>query len=190
MRVSAKPLGSYPLYLRPFFWNQRRKYGQVLQAALLWARSPKLFLGVAILYGMIDRRTSPIDPPLRSLVTVRVSQINDCPFCVDINSATLLKRGVSAEKVEELHVWRESLLYDDCERTVLEYTEAMTRSDQRVDDAMVERLHTYFNEDGIIELTGLIGFQNMSSKFNSALAIPSQGFCRLPGKVEHETRTS
>ena len=83
MRVSAKPLGSYPFYLQPFFWNQRRKYGEVLQAALLWARAPKLFAAVALLYGMIDRRSSPIDPALRSLVTVRVSQINTCSFCVD-----------------------------------------------------------------------------------------------------------
>lgn len=30
MRVSAKPLGEFPWYLRPFFWNQKRKYGQVL----------------------------------------------------------------------------------------------------------------------------------------------------------------
>jgi len=56
MRVPAKPLSSYPFYLQPFFANQRRKYGEVLQAALLWARSPKLFSAVAFLYGMIDRR--------------------------------------------------------------------------------------------------------------------------------------
>ncbi len=179
MRVSAKPIGRYPFYLRPFFWNQQRKYGEVLQAALLWARSPKLFMGVAILYGMIDRRSSPIDPPLRSLVTVRVSQINDCPFCVDINSATLLRRGASKEKLDALHVWRESPLFDGRERAVLEYTEAMTRSDQRVEDSLVERLRAHFNDDGIVELSGLIGFQNMSSKFNSALAVPSQGFCKL-----------
>jgi hypothetical protein len=60
MRVPAKPLRGYPFYLQPFFWNQRRKYGQVLQAALLWARSPKLFAAVATLYGVIDRRSSPI----------------------------------------------------------------------------------------------------------------------------------
>ena len=36
MRIPAKPLGSYPFYLQPFFWNQRRKYGEVLQVALLW----------------------------------------------------------------------------------------------------------------------------------------------------------
>ena len=65
MRISARPLHQYSLFLRPFFWNQRRKYGAVLQSALLWARAPKLFMGVAVLYGMIDRRSSPIEPALR-----------------------------------------------------------------------------------------------------------------------------
>ena len=180
MRVQPKPLSRYPIYLRPFFWNQRRKYGQVLQTALLWARSPKLFLGVAALYGMIDRRSSPIDPALRSLVTVRVSQINACAFCVDINSATLLKRGVSLDKVQALQLWPESALFDQRERIALEYAEAITKSDQRVNDDGVERLRGYFDDDGIVELTGLIAFQNMSSKFNSALGVPSQGFCNLP----------
>jgi AhpD family alkylhydroperoxidase len=188
MRIPAKPLGRYPLYLRPFFLNQRRKYGETLQAALLWARSPKLFLAVAALYGAIDRRSSPIDPPLRSLVTVRVSQINDCPFCVDINSATLLKRGVSIEKVQALEQWQQSTFFDPRERFVLEYAEAMTKSDQRVNDAMIERLRRYFDDDGIVELTGLIAFQNMSSKFNSALGVPSQGFCKLPGPAKPRGR--
>jgi AhpD family alkylhydroperoxidase len=180
MRVPAKPLSSYPFYLQPFFANQRRKYGEVLQAALLWARSPKLFSAVAFLYGMIDRRSSPIDPALRSIITVRVSQINTCSFCVDINSATLLKRGVSMEKVEALENWRKSHLFDRREQTVLEYAEAMTRSDVQVDDELVDRLRAFYDDDGIVELTGLIAFQNMSSKFNSALDVPAQGFCKLP----------
>ncbi len=178
MRVPVKPLTHYPLYLRPFFWNQHRKYGQVLQAALLWGRSPRLFLGVAFLYGMIDRRSSPIDPQLRSLVTVHVSQINDCPFCVDINSATLIKRGVSIEKIDALANWATSALYDERERAVLRYAEAMTRSDQRVSDEIMANLRSHFIDDAIVELTGLIAFQNMSSKFNSALGVPAQGFCK------------
>lgn len=180
MRISAKPLGRYPVFLRPFFWNQRRKYGAVLQAALLWARSPKLFLGVAVLYGMIDRRSSPLDAVLRALVTVRVSQINACAFCVDINAATLLKRGVAMDKVLALAAWRESALFDDRERAVLAYAEAVTLSDRAVSDADVETLRRYFDDDGIVELTGLVAFQNMSSKFNSALGVPAQGFCPMP----------
>ena len=100
MRVKPVDPSAASWFLRPFFWNQRRKYSCVLDAARVWARSPKLFLGVAILYGMIDRRSSPVDPALRSLVTVRVSQLNGCAFCVDINSATLLKRGVTIGKVD------------------------------------------------------------------------------------------
>lgn len=180
MRVSAKPLRCYPWYLAPFFWSQRRKYGEVLKPGLLWARVPKLFMAVATLYGVLDRRTSPLSPVLRSLITVRVSQINWCRFCVDINSATLAKRAGSMAKVEALETWRESDLFDAKERAALEYTEAITDSTQHVTDEMVTRLRAHFDEDAIVELTGLIAFQNLSSKFNSALDVPAQGFCQLP----------
>ncbi|MBI2585411.1 MAG: hypothetical protein HYW28_05990 [Rhodospirillales bacterium] len=82
--------------------------------------------------------------------------------------------------MEALGQWPNSNLFDADERLVLEYAEAMTRSDLAVDDALMERLKNRFGDDASVELTGLIAFQNMSSKFNSALAVPSQGFCRLP----------
>lgn len=187
MRVPEKPISSYPWYLRPFFWNQKRKYGQILKPALIWARVPSLFAAIALLYGVLDRKSSPIDPVLRSLVTVRVSQINSCRFCIDINSAVLAKRAGSMNKVEALERWRESELFDNKERLVLEYVEAVTYTDRRVDDDLSQRLHEYFNEDEIVELTGLIAFQNLSSKFNSALDLPAQGFCRLPESTDHNS---
>lgn len=187
MRVSVKNLKSYPWLLRPFFWSQQRKYGMVLVPGLLWARVPKLFAAVACLYGVLDRKSSPLSPELRSLVTVRVSQINWCRFCVDINSATLAKRSGSMDKVEALAHWRESHLFDDREHVVLEYTEAMTLSDQHVTNTHVARLKEYFDEDGIVELTGLIAFQNLSSKFNSALDVEPQGFCTIPDKSHSDT---
>ena len=172
MRVSEKQLGEYPWILRPFFWSQRRKYGAILQPGLLWARVPKLFGAVATLYGVLDRKSSPLNPILRSLVTVRVSQINWCRFCVDINTATLAKRSGSMEKVKELAQWKESDLFDEKEKVVLEYTEAITFSDQEVTDELIGRLKGFFDDDIIVEITGLIAFQNMSSKFNSALDVP------------------
>lgn len=180
MRVAVKPLGTYPWYLRPFFWNQRRKYGAVLQPGLLWGRSPRLFASVALLYGALDRKGSPLEPTLRSLVTVRVSQINWCRFCVDINSATLIKRCGSTDKVAQLERWRDSELFDAREKVVLEYTEAVTITDRHVTDELMQRLKAHFDDDGVVELTGLIAFQNLSSKFNSALDVPPQGFCTLP----------
>ena len=186
MRIAPKSISAYPWYLKPFFRNQRRKYGAVLDSALLWARAPRLFLGVALLYGMIDRNSSPLDPALRSLVTVRVSQINHCPFCVDLNSATLLARGVDPQKVDALERWSTSDLFDERERAALEYAEAVTITDRGVDDLLMARVRRHFDDDAVVELTGLVAFQNLSSKFNSALAGPPQGFCRLPDGTDKQ----
>jgi AhpD family alkylhydroperoxidase len=148
--------------LRAIFWNQRRKYGAILQSALLWARTPKLLFGVVVLYGMIDRRSSPIEPALRSLVTVRVAQINCCAFCVDLNAATLLKRGMSSDKVRALECWRASVLFDQRQQTILAYADAMTRSDLRVDDALMERLRTLITDDAVLELARGFGLRSAS----------------------------
>ncbi len=180
MRIAEKPINRYPWYVRPFFWNQKRKYGQILKPGLLWARSPTVFIAVAILYGALDRKRSPLSPVLRSLVTVRVSQLNWCRFCVDLNSLTLSQRAGSMRKVEALENWRDSDAFDDTERAALEYTEAITITDRNVSDELMTRLKQHFNDDAIVELTGLIAFQNLSSKFNSALDVPAQGFCKLP----------
>jgi uncharacterized peroxidase-related enzyme len=182
MRITLKKITQYPLYLQPFFWNQKRKYGQVLKPGLLWARVPILFAAVAVLYGILNRKKSPLSPVLRALITVRVSQINHCHFCVDINSATLAKRSGSMAKVEQLAQWRESNIFNEEEKVVLAYTEAVTDSNQQVTDELVERLRAYFDKDDIVELTGLIAFQNLSSKFNSALDVAPQGFCNIPLK--------
>jgi len=118
--VTAKSISEYPWLIRLFFWKQKRTYGRVLDPGLIWGRSPRVFAGVALLYGALDRRSSPLSPALRSLITVRVSQINHCAFCVDINSATLIKRGVSMEKIDALGGWRESTLFNPEERLALD----------------------------------------------------------------------
>jgi len=54
----------------------------------------------------------------------------------------------------------------------------ITETDRRSEAAVVARLRTHFEEQAIVELAALIAFQNMSSKFNAALAVPPQGFCK------------
>jgi AhpD family alkylhydroperoxidase len=179
MHIDPRENSAYPFFIRPFFYNQKRKYGQELLPGKIWGRVPKLFAAVAILYGVLDRKKSPLDPVLRSLVTVRVSQINHCEFCVDINSMTLANRAGSADKVNNLKDWQQQDIYTEKEKAVLLYTEEVTYSDREVSPSTMDTLKTYFSDDAIVELTGLIAFQNMSSKFNAALDIPAQGFCSL-----------
>lgn len=178
----------FPWYVKLFFWNQKRKYGAVLEPARLWGRSPKVFATLASLYGAFDRGSSPLEPSLRTLVTVRVSQINWCPFCVDINSATALKRGIADEKLLSLADYATSDLYGDREKAALAYAEAVTDSNRQTTDEHFEALRQHFDDDAIIELTGLIGFQNMSSKFNAALGVKPQGFCAIAPQLDMTKR--
>jgi AhpD family alkylhydroperoxidase len=179
-RIPSKPINRYPFWLRFFFWNQKRKYGQPLEPAKLWARIPRIFLGVAALFTALDRRSSPINPVLRALITVRVSQINWCAFCVDINSSLVLKRGGNEEKINAVENFREHDCFSEAEKIALDYAETMTITGRTYSDELFARLHKHYTEDEIVELTGLIAFQNLSSKFNSALDVQPQGFCKIP----------
>lgn len=179
----------FPWYVRLFFWNQKRRYGAVLEPARLWGRTPRVFTALALLYGALDRRSSPIAPALRTLITVRVSQINWCSFCVDVNAATALKRGVSEEKLLATASFRDSALFSEPEKSALAYAEAVTYTGRHPSTAEFASLRQYFSEDAIIELSALIAFQNLSSKFNAALEVPPQGFCAVaPALTPHEPR--
>jgi len=153
----------YPWYVRLVLAAQRRKYGRELGPALLWGRLPGSLLALTLLYRSLDRGTSPIVPGLRALLQVRVSQINGCAFCVDLNSAAALEREVTHERL-----------------AALAYAEAMTDTRRGVDEPLFDRLRQVFSDAEIIELTALLAFQNLSSKFNSALGVPAPGLCTRP----------
>jgi len=170
----------YPWYLRLMFRLQRRRYGRELEPVRLWARMPAAFLAMSAMYRALDRKSSPIDPALRSLVQVRVSQINGCDFCVDLNSFFGLGRGVAEDKLRAVPQFEDSPLFSEREKAALAYAEAVTRSDLRVDAGLVSRLRRHFDDQAVVELAALVAYQNMSSKFNAALGVPAHGFCPAP----------
>ncbi|MFL5990978.1 MAG: carboxymuconolactone decarboxylase family protein [Rubrobacteraceae bacterium] len=82
--------------------------------------------------------------------------------------------GVTDEKILELDEYATSPLYDEQERTALEYADRMTITGQDVDDELFSRLRRFFDEDALVELTAAIAWENSSSKFNRAVRVPSQ----------------
>ena len=180
MLIAEKPNAQYPFLVKVILWAQKKKYGESLLPSKIWGRSPKLMYGLQGLYRAIDRKSSPLAPDLRSLINVKVSQINHCDFCVDISSSMLQKHGVPMHKIEQLKNYLTSELFSEKEKAALRYAEVVTKYDQKVDVELFSQLKTFFSDDEIVELTGLIAYQNLSSKFNAALDIPTQKFCVKP----------
>jgi alkylhydroperoxidase family enzyme len=70
--------------------------------------------------------------------------------------------------------WESSPLFDDIERLVLEYADAMTITGRDVSEELFALVRERFDDDAIVELTEIVAWENASSKFNRALRIPSQ----------------
>jgi alkylhydroperoxidase family enzyme len=139
----------------------------------LYARRPSIFRGVRAMWAGIDA-SGLIDDKLKALVNRRVAFLNGCEFWQDINAAVGSSLGVSEEKIDALHDYANSPLYNDAERMALEFADRMTVTGRDVDDEFFSRLRRHYDDDAIVELTAVIAWENASSKFNRALRVPSQ----------------
>jgi AhpD family alkylhydroperoxidase len=77
------------------------------------------------LYGYILE--SGLEDILIDLVYLRVSQINDCVYCLDIHTRALIKKNVTPAKRPLVQAWREAeLMSIDRELAALAWAESVT----------------------------------------------------------------
>ena len=87
---------------------------------------------------------------------------------------------MSDDKIDALPDYAKSELYSEPERVALEFADTITITDRDVSDELFARLRGFFDDDGLVELTATIAWENASSKFNRALRVPSQGLWKRP----------
>lgn len=176
----------FPWYVRLVFAFQKRKYGQVLSPMWAWGRQPAIMFVFLLLIGRFKRLSSP-DGLLRTLLSVRISQINHCAFCVDFNAHSFLAAHGAHEKIDFIDRWPDHPeVFRAEERAALAYAEAVTLNDTAGTASAITELKRFFKDDAVVAITAWIGVQNLSSKFNDALSIPMQGFCRVPPRSTDE----
>lgn len=173
------PAPSPSWYLRPLHWWQRWRYGVLLDPIALWSYRPRALLAFLGLVAALRGRRSPLPPELRALVGLRVSQLNSCAFCVDMNASMLADHDPHPDKALALANWRDDPLFSGVERLALEYTEAMTATPVAVGDELFARIEAAFPPEAIVELTAVIALQNLSARFNAALRAEAYGFCKI-----------
>ena len=89
---------------------------------------------------------------LWELVKLRVSQINQCAFCIDMHSKDALKGGEQADRLIGLSAWREMPLYSINERIALNWAEELTLNGT-ASEADYQSALDAFGEQGLVILT-------------------------------------
>lgn len=122
--------------------------------------TPDLYAAVLALDTKVKQ--SGIDLDLLHLIKLRASQINGCAYCVDMHVKESLADGIPAQKLHLVSVWRESPLFDDRERAVLEWTESLTLIAQTgAPDSAYQAVRARFTEEQIAQLIVAIGTINI-----------------------------
>lgn len=147
--------------------------GRLINIYRLMLHSPALAnawfeLNQAVRYG------TEIDGQSREIAVIRVAILNRVDYVLQAHGpAYALKEGLTSAQVEALADWRGSDLFDDKQRALLAYTDAMTR-DIDVPAEVFNVLRSFFTERQAVELTLLIGAYNMLTRFLKALEVDAE----------------
>lgn len=112
---------------------------------------------------------------------------------MDIGSAVSRASGVSVEKLAALGEYRDSPLFSETEKLVLEYADAMTQTPVEVSDALFAKLREKFTEAQLVELTAALAWENYRARFDHAFGVEAEGFtkgsyCAMPVPAPGKSR--
>jgi len=96
----------------------------------------------------------PLGTTLIELVSLRISQINGCAFCLDMHANMLRNVGVAQRKLDTLAAWREVPLFDARERAALAWAEALNAvGAQLLPHDALDVVREHFDDRELSELT-------------------------------------
>jgi len=177
-RIPATEItGLYGAVVKKF---STRLFGHVPESlGVMWHHRPVLKASMG--FGQKLQKWDECDESLKSFAHMAVASLIGCSWCLDFNYFMAQNQGLDVGKAREIPRWRESDVFTPLEREVLEYSEAMSQTPPTVTDELVASLRDQLGDAGLIELTTVIGFANLTTRSNVALGIESEGFAAACG---------
>lgn len=175
-----KPKGIIPRIAAVY---SRRRFGRDVEPVQAAAHHSGVLVAAGLVETAAEKGWKKLDTHLMLLAVQASAGMIGCSWCTDFGYYEGLQLGQDPAKVRDLPVWRQSAVYDEKERVVLEYTEAATQTPATISEELVGRLHEHFSDGEIVELAAWVALENYRSRFNAGLGLHSQGFsdsCKVP----------
>lgn len=135
-------------------------------------------------YGLnVYLAKSSLDENLINLLSLRVSQINGCAFCLDMHAKDLRAAGESEQRIYMMNAWREAGVYSERERAALAWAEAVTLiTEGHVPDAVYAAAKQQFSDEELIDLTLATIAINSYNRMNITFRVPAGDY--VPGQFK------
>lgn len=167
----------------------KRTWGEVPDNAYVMFHNKKVMRAV---FAGESRaaKCDALDANLKSFAEMASAAVIGCSWCLDFGYFLAHNDGLDVEKVRQVPQWRESDVFTELERDVLEYAEAMSATPPTADEWLVEKLTDQLGVAAVVELTYFIALENERSRFNAAMGLATQGYsdsCELAPLTLPET---
>jgi len=129
---------------------------------------------------------SPLDPSLRIVLELRVSQMNACIYCCNLHTDKARQRNINELKLAALHQWHNSPLFSPAEKEALSWAESLTTlSNKRaVTDT---KLAIHFTEREIVDITACVAIMNALNRMTWLKTVAA---CQIMSHVTQQSDTS
>ena len=106
----------------------------------------------------------------RGLAVIKTSMVNACEYCTTHTSTFGQGLGMSDDELAAMmdDGWKTSPLFDDRDRAVIAWSEAMTRNTARRDKAAWDAMKAHFSEAEIVEISLACAAFNMINRLNDS----------------------
>ena len=112
---------------------------------------------------------SGFDKQIIELAKLRVSQINNCAFCLQIHLNVSRKIGVPQEKLDLVATWEEAGIFSERECAALAWAETLAHlAGQSVPDSAYEAVRQHFSEEEVVFLSVSIATINAWNRLGAA----------------------
>ncbi len=176
-----KPKG---LMLRIMYWYSRRQWGMVPRPfSVFVARMPLAF---GSFFGKVSKLDKKLALPADTAVLVRerVASTNMCTWCVDAQRWFVTNKAPHLlAKLDALHAYKTSPLFDDRERAALDFATELTEY-KHVAEETSERLSRHYSEREICEIVWLVASEHLYNISNIGLNIGSDGLCEIANRPQ------
>lgn len=121
-------------------------------------------------------RQSSLPSSTQELVSLRISQINGCGFCIDMHTKDAAAAGETSVRLNLVAAWRESTMFTEAEQAALALAEEGTRladASPGVSDETWDLVRKHYDDDQIAALVCLVSLVNAANRL--AVIVHQQG---------------
>ena len=169
-RLSMLPQDTDDAVLKPTFDHFKATRGKVPNLFRIMSRRPAI---TATLSAHLGAVTGPgtVDVKFKELLTVRVSRLNDCAYCLASHSLLAKKAGATERELDAARDGDWDALPESW-RAALGVADDMTLDHGHVSDDRFALFREHWNEDQVIEIIAVIAAFNYFNRVANALTIP------------------